>query len=412
MQAWLGLVVLLGIAWLLSEQKRAVPWRLVLVGVLLQFTLAAMLLYLPPVRQAVLLANHLVEALDAATAEGMQFVFGFLAGATPPYEVVREEATFVLAFRALPLILVFSVVAALGWYWRILPWLVQGFGRLLQRTMSVGGGVGLGAAANVFVGMVEAPLTIRPMLSRMQRGELFVLMTCGMATVAGTVMVLYASILQPSVPGALGHILAASVISVPAAILIALIMVPVTEGAGETDRCKLPRRYQSMMDAISQGAHDGLRLLVMVAAMLVVLVALVYLVNLVLGLLPAIAGDALTLQRLLGWLFAPLAWLIGIPWGEASQAGALLGTKLVLNELVAYLELAALPAEAISDHSRLILLYALCGFANFGSLGILIGGLVSMCPERRDEILQLAPRTLVSGTLATLMTGAVIGLLG
>ena len=237
-------------------------------------------------------------------------------------------------------------------------------------------------------------------------------MTCGMATVAGTVMVLYASILQPTVPGALGHILAASVISVPAAILIALIMVPVTEVAGDAARYELPRRYQSMMDAISQGAHDGLRLLVMVAAMLVVLVALVYLVNLVLGLLPPIAGDALTLQRLLGWLFAPLAWLIGIPWGEASQAGALLGTKLVLNELVAYLDLAALPAEAISDHSRLILLYALCGFANFGSLGILIGGLVTMCPERRDDILQLAPRTLVSGTLATLMTGAVIGLLG
>ena len=410
MQALLGILVLIGMAWCLSENRGAVSWKLVGAGLMLQVALALLFLHVPVVRDLIMLANVMVQALERATFEGTRFVFGYLGGGEPPFEVTREDAMFLFAFRVIPLILVFSVLAALGWYFRILPWLVRGIGKLLERTLGVGGGVGLGAGASIFVGMVEAPLTVRPLLARFDRGELFVLMTCGMSTVAGTVMVLYATILEPVVPGALGHIIAASVISAPAAILIGQVMVPMERAtAGAT--FDEPPRYDSTMDAITQGTQDGIRLSVSVIAMLLVLIALVALVNGALGMLPAIANEALTLQRILGWLFAPLAWLIGVPWAEATTAGGLLGTKLVLNELIAYLDMAALGADTLSEQSRLILLYAMCGFANLGSLGILTGGLVAMCPERRADLLSLAPRSLVSGTLATFMTGALIGLL-
>lgn len=410
MQALLGLGVLVGLAWLLSEDRGRISWRLVIIGLALQLLLALLMLYLPVVREGILLLNQLVQTLERATFEATSFVFGYLGGAQPPFEVARENAMYLFAFRVIPLILVFSVLVALGWYWRILPLLVRGIGKVLERTMGVGGGLGLGAGASIFIGMVEAPMTVRPLLARFDRGELFVLMTCGMATVAGTVMVLYASILEPVVPGALGHILTASVISAPAAILIGQIMVPM--GRNRVDaQLDLPSRYVSSMDAITQGTQDGVRLCVNVVAMLLVLLALVALLNAGLDLLPAVAGEPLTLQRMLGWLFAPLAWLIGVPWSEAVTAGSLLGTKLVLNELIAYLDMAALGEDVLSEQSRLILLYAMCGFANFSSLGIMIGGLVTMCPERRGDLLSLAPRTLISGTLATFMTGALIGLL-
>jgi concentrative nucleoside transporter, CNT family len=409
MQAWLGLLVLVMIAWLLSENRKALSWRLLVAGLSLQFLLALMIVNLDWVAGLILRMNSVVTAVDQATQAGTSFVFGYLGGGAAPFEVTDQSAVFLLAFRAIPLILVFSVLSALGWHWRVLPWLIQGISKLLQRSMKVGGGIGLGAAASIFIGMVEAPLTVRPLLQRFDRGEWFVLMTCGMATVAGTVMFLYASVLEPIIPGALGHILAASIISAPAAILMGSIMVPMTQ---QTDArgVDLTRRYSSTMDAITQGTSDGLRLAVHVVGMLLVLVALVALANLLLSVLPQIAGSDLSVQRILGWLFAPLAWLIGIPWSEAMTAGSLFGSKMVLNELIAYLQMASLDAEQLSQHSRLIMTYALCGFANLGSLGIMIGGLVAMCPERRDDILQLAPRTLISGTLATLMTGAVIGL--
>ena len=409
MQAWLGLVVLVAIAWLLSCDRRKLSWRLVATGLALQFLLALMIVNVDWVARLILSLNAVVSAVDQATQAGTSFVFGYLGGGSSPFPVSDESALFLLAFRAIPLILVFSVLSALGWHWRILPWIIRGISKLLQRSMKVGGGVGLGAAASIFIGMVEAPLTVRPLLQRFDRGELFVLMTCGMATVAGTVMFLYASVLEPVVPGALGHILAASIISAPAAILIGSIMVPMTQQT-DAQGIDISRRYSSTMDAITQGTSDGLRLAVHVVCMLLVLVALVALANLLLAALPAVAGSELSVQRILGWLFAPLAWLIGVPWPEAMTAGSLLGSKMVLNELIAYIEMASLEATALSNHSRLIMTYALCGFANLGSLGIMIGGLVAMCPERRDDILQLAPRTLISGTLATLMTGAVIGL--
>jgi CNT family concentrative nucleoside transporter len=280
--------------------------------------------------------------------------------------------------------------------------------------MGVGGAVGLSAAANVFVGMVEAPLFVRPYVARMSRSELFVMMSCGMATIAGTVMVLYASFIGRVVPGALGHILAASVIATPAAIAVALLMVPPAlreRATGGTAADLAPSEATSSMDAITRGTLDGAALLVSIVAMLLVLVALVHLANAVLGLAPDVGGAPVTLQRALGVAMAPLAWLAGVPWAEAQVAGQLLGTKTILNELLAYIDLAQLGEEGLSARSRLIMTYALCGFANFGSLGIMIGGLATMAPERRGEIVALGAKTLVSGTLATLIAGATVGAL-
>jgi CNT family concentrative nucleoside transporter len=294
---------------------------------------------------------------------------------------------------------------------------VQGIGWVLRRTMGVSGPVGTSAAANIFLGMVEAPLMVRPYLAGMSRAGLFATMTVGMAGVAGTVLAVYASILQPVVPGVAGHLIVASVISVPAALMLSELMVPHDPAGpgpgapGEPDRDKIviedPPR--SSMDAIAQGTWEGVVLLANVTAMLIVAVALVALANQLLGLISASFGVQLTFQQALGWAFAPLAWLIGIPGAECAQAGALLGVKTVLNEFLAYLQLAGLAPGALSDRSRLILTYALCGFANFGSLGIMVGGIAAMAPQRRAEIAALGAKTMVSGTLSTLMTAAIVG---
>ena len=410
LQSAFGFIAICVIAWLVSEDRRAVPWRIVVVGALLQLALAALLLWVPLFRNVFLGLNDLLSALEQATQEGTRFVFGFLGGGTTPFEERLGSSSFVLAFRALPLILVVSALSALLFYWRVLPAIVRAVSAILEKTMGIGGAVGLSAAANIFVGMVEAPLVVRPYLKALSRGELFIVMSCGMAGIAGTVMVLYAAILAPVLPGAMGHILSASIISAPAAILVAAIMVP-PQGVPTSGQLVPAQQASSSMDAITRGTLDGLALLLSVAAMLIVLIALVTLVNLALGLLPQAGGAALTLQRLLGWLMAPLVWLAGIPWNEAATAGALMGTKTALNEFIAYVELAGLPAEALGPRSRLIMTYCLCGFANFGSLGILIGGLATMVPERREEIVALGLRSIVSGTLATLMTGAVVGML-
>jgi CNT family concentrative nucleoside transporter len=407
-QALIGIVALIALAWLLSEDRRSVPWRTVGIALALQALVAVLLVHVAPVRTALLSLNVVVEALDAAAGAGASFVFGYLGGAEPPFEITAPSQFFLFSVRLSAQILLFSVLMALGWYWGVLPAVVRVIGAALRRTLGVGGAVGTATAASIFVGPVETALTVRPMLAGMSRGELFMLLTATMSTVAGTVMVLYASILDPILPGSLGHILAASVISAPAAILFGQLMVPSAATTG--GELEAAVSYDSTMDAVSRGTGEGLRLVANVLAMLVVFVALVALVNGALAALPDMFGAPLTLQRVLGWLFAPVAWLIGVPWGEATTAGSLLGTKLVLNELIAYLDMAALPAEALSDRSVLILTYAMCGFANLGSVGIAVGGLLAMIPERRRDVLELAPRSLVSGTLATLTTGAIIGL--
>lgn len=410
LQSAIGILVFLAFAWLMSESRRMFPWRIVLSGLTLQFALALALLKLPFFKSVFLTLNEALNSLERATQAGTSFVFGYLGGGSAPFTVTDPASSFVLAFRALPLVLVVSALSALLFYWRVLPWVVGMVSVLLRKTLGVGGAVGLSAAADVFVGMVEAPLFVRPYLKAMNRGELFSVMTCGMATIAGTVMVLYASFLANVAPDAMGHILTASLVSTPGALLIAALMVPagVAATAGEL----VPAQSaSSSMAAVTKGTLAGVELLINIVAMLLVFVALVSLANMLLGLLPEVAEQPVTLQRMLGWLMAPVVWLMGIPWAEAASAGALMGTKTILNELIAYLDLARLQAEALSPRSELIMTYALCGFANLGSLGILIGGLGTMVPERRAEIAALGPKALLSGTLATLLTGAVVGVL-
>ena len=410
LQSAFGFVAILGLAWLASENRRVVAWRTVIAGVALQIVFGAALLKLTVFKQFFLALNDALLALEKAAQAGTTFVFGYLGGAALPYAETGAGSTFILAFRALPLVLVISALSSLLLYWRILPWIVRGISRVLEATMGVGGAVGLSTAANIFVGMVEAPLFIRPYLAQMSRGELFIVMTCGMAGISGTVMVIYASFLAPVIPDALGHILIASIISAPAAIVVSVLMVP-SAGVATSGRLVPAQQASSSMDAITTGTLDGLGLLLNIIALLIVLVALVTLANVMLEALPAFNGRPITLQRMLGILLSPLAWLVGVPWSEAPAAGALLGTKTVLNEFIAYLDLAHLPEGALSLRSRMLMTYALCGFANFGSLGILIGGLTTMAPERRDEIVGLGMKSIVAGTLATCMTGAIVGML-
>jgi CNT family concentrative nucleoside transporter len=409
-QSLLGFCLLLLIAWAVSENRSKLAWRTILAGVALQFMLAALFLRIPLFKHVFIALNDAVSAIETATRGGTAFVFGYLGGGPAPFAVAHPEASFVLAFRALPLILVVSALSSLLFYWRVLPVVVKGFSKLLEKTMGIGGAVGLGAAANVFVGMVEAPLLVRPYLEQMSRSELFITMSCGMAGIAGTVMVLYASILNPVVPDAMGHILIASIVSAPAAIVVSVLMVP-PDRAMTAGELVPPQAARSSMDAVTQGTVEGIKLLVNVVAMLLVLVALVHLANQILGLLPNSAGKALTLQGMLGWVMAPVVWLVGVPWSEAQTAGALMGTKTVLNELVAYLDLARLTDAELSQRSRVLMTYALCGFANLGSLGILIGGMGAMVPERRHEIVGLGAKSIVAGTLATCLTGATVGVL-
>ena len=411
LQSGLGLLALVGIAFAFSEKRSEIPWKTVCIAVFVQFVVALILIKIPFARRVFMVLNTLVYMLEQATQAGTSFVFGYLGGASSPFIAAKGGSDYILAFRGLPLILVASTLSSLLFYWRILPVFVNAFSWLLQRSLGIGCAEGLSAAANVFLGMVEAPLFIRPYLSRLSRGELFSLMTCGMATIAGTVMVLYASILKPVIPDALGHLLIASIISAPAAIATARIMIPTPPELQTSVAAQAPSTAASAMEAITTGAIDGVRLLANIIAMLVVLVALVALVNMILGWLPAVANQPLTLQRILGWIMAPVVWLMGIPWDECVTAGGLMGTKTILNEFLAYLELGQLPADALSTRSRMIMTYAMCGFANFGSLGIMIGGLGIMAPDRKAEIVALGIKSSISGTLATLMTGAILGCL-
>jgi CNT family concentrative nucleoside transporter len=394
-----GMAGLIALAWAASENRRAIPWPAVFAGLVLLLALAVFFLKIALLKNAFLKLNDVLLGLESATQDGTSLVFGYLGGGSTPFAVSDPASNFVLAFRALPIVLVMSALSALLFYWRVVPAVVRAISYLLERTMRIGGVVGLSTAANVFVGMVEAPLFVRPYLARVSRGELFAIMAGGMASIAGTVLFLYGSILSRVQPDAVAHLLIASILSAPAALVVAFVMVPpVTTTGGDLE---LRSEASGAMDALTRGTLEGAQLLLNIVAMLVVFAALVALVNLIIA--------PYTLQGALGWALAPLAWLAGIPWSEARAAGALLGTKTVINELVAYLDLARM--SDISERSRVLLTYALCGFANFGSLGIMIGGLATMSPERRAEIVELGIRSIVAGTLATCLTAATVALI-
>ena len=414
LQSALGVIAIIGLAFATSENRGAVNWPQAGIGLGVTVALALVMLKVPKAEVAFAAINDAVNAIATATRAGTAFVFGYVGGGPLPFEVKEPTATFILGFQALPVVLVMSVLSSLLFYWRIMPPIVRGFSWALERTLNVGGAVGLSTAANIFVGQVEAPLFIRPYLVKLSRGEMFVVMTGGMAGIAGTVFVLYATILANAIPNAAGHIVVCSVLGAPAAILISLIMVPDTKRAhigGVLADLEVEQVATSTMDAVVKGTGAGLELLLNIVAMLIVFVALVHLANAMLGLLPDLYGAPVTLQRLLGFVMAPVCWLMGIPWSEAVTAGGLMGIKTILNELIAYLQLAALPDGALSPRSRLIMLYAMCGFANFGSLGIMMAGLSTMCPEKRDEVVSLGLKSIVSGTLTTCLLGAIVGML-
>jgi len=367
-------------------------------------------LFAIPGSQAVLAAvTGAVDGLAVATTEGTKFVFGYLAGGDQPYTVSNQGALFTFAFQVLPLILVISALSALLWHWKILKWITLGFGFLFQKTMGLGGASALAVAANIFLGMIESPIVIRAYLDKLTRSEIFLMMVVGLATVAGSTMVAYATILSPVLPNAAGHVLVASIVSAPAGVLLARIIIPEKEGmGGAVADYDSALKYDSAIDAIVKGTSDGLMVVLNISAVLIVFVALVALVNVMLG--GFVVFDApLTVERMLGWIFAPVAWLIGVEWKDADVAGWLLGVKLTLTEFVAFIDLGKVPAAEMTERTRMLMTYALCGFANIGSVGITVTGLSVLMPERREEVLGMVWKGLFAGFLATLMTASVVG---
>lgn len=416
LQSLVGIFAVPAIAWMLSEERGFLApskaLRIVFSAIVVQIIIALILLKVPASGVVFDALGQGVFAIQKATDAGAQLLFGYLAGAPAPFDMTKPENSYVLAFRVFPMILVLSAIVRLLYHWGVLQFVVSGFAYLLRRTLGTGGPLSTVSAASIFLGIIEAPLMIRPYLAGMGRGAVFATMCVSMATVAGTVMALYASILAPLVPGAAGHLLAASIMNVPAALMLSRLMVPRGfEGGPDDAAMSFETESRSSMDAVAQGTLEGLHLVATCIAMLIVVVSLVALTNSIIALVASPFGVTVTLQSILGFVCAPLAWMIGIPWSEAGTAGALLGQKVVLNEFLAYLELAKTPATELSDRSRLILTYALCSFANLGSLGILMGGLATMVPGRRTEIAELAPRSVLVGFLTTLLSGSIVGLI-
>lgn len=411
LQSLLGLVVIVAVCWAISENRKAFPWRLTIGAILVQAGLVLALFAIPGSQAVLAAVTGAVDGLAVATTEGTKFVFGYLAGGDQPYTVSNQGALFTFAFQVLPLILVISALSALLWHWKILKWITLGFGFLFQKTMGLGGASALAVAANIFLGMIESPIVIRAYLDKLTRSEIFLMMVVGLATVAGSTMVAYATILSPVLPNAAGHVLVASIVSAPAGVLLARIIIPEKEGmGGAVADYDSALKYDSAIDAIVKGTSDGLMVVLNISAVLIVFVALVALVNVMLG--GFVVFDApLTVERMLGWIFAPVAWLIGVEWKDADVAGWLLGVKLTLTEFVAFIDLGKVPAADMTERTRMLMTYALCGFANIGSVGITVTGLSVLMPERREEVLGMVWKGLFAGFLATLMTATIVGVM-
>jgi concentrative nucleoside transporter, CNT family len=413
-QSLLGIVLVTAICWALSERRAAFPWRLALGAVAAQAALVALLFGLPASRQVLAGAGAAVDGLAASTNAGVSFVFGFLAGGpAQPYDVRNAGALFVFAFHVLPVILVICALSALLWHWRILKWLTEAFGLVFQKTMGLRGPPALATAATIFMGQVEGPIFIRGYLAALSRSELFLLLTVGMSCVSGSTVVAYATILKGVLPNAAAHVLTASLISAPAGVLLARILVPREPGQETPQALDLAglKSYDSAIDALIKGTSDGLQIALNVGATLIVFVALIAMVDGLLGLGPAVAGAPLSVERILGVVFSPLAFAMGASAREASTAGALLGVKLVLTEFTAFSNLSHLPAAAISDRTRVIMTYALCGFGNIASVGINVAGYSVLVPERRAEVMGMVWKAMLGGFLATCMTASVVGAL-
>ena len=409
-QGLIGLAAILLLAWAFSEDRANRPgWRWLGGALLLQLAIAVIVVRVPPIWAAVGVANQGVAAIEKATLVGSSYMFGYLGGAPLPFALAQGASPpLIIAFQILPLIIVFSALSALLWHWGILKALVRGLSWALRRTLGVSGVVGLGGGGTLFLGVVESPLVLRAWFATMSRSDLFAIMAMIMATISGAILVLYASTLGTVIPNAAGHLIVASLISLPAALMVARLMVPGQPQSSEAAEPDLA--YDGAMDAVVRGAMEGVQLMLAVIGIIITIFALVNLADQILALAPHVDGAALTLKRMFGWIFSPFMWAIGVPWDQAPAAGALMGTKAILNEYVAYLDLAALPAGTLAPRSALIVTYALAGFANLASIGLLVSTIASLCPQRRAEAAGLGVKSWIAGNLATLMTGAMIGL--
>ena len=413
LQPVIGFFVLLLLGAIFSTNIKKIKLRYLINAIFIQFALAFLLLKWTVITDFFEILSRGVLALTSATDSGVAFVFGYLATGAPgaPFEVINPGGTFIFAFGGLVLVIVVSAFSALLWHWRVIPIIVNGLSYLFKKPLNVGGPVGLSATANVFLGQVEAPLLVRPYLDTMTKHELLILMTVGMSTIAGSIMATL-NLMLFDVYGAslIGHFLTASIISVPAAIMYANMMIP-SEEKTDFPSDHDEKMYRSSIDAITEGTRSGLDIFLNIMALLIVVLSLVALVNMSLAELPDFNGHALSLERIAGWIFAPLAWCMGIPWQESQLAGELLGIKTMTNEFIAYIRLAEIDASLLSERTRLIMLYALCGFANLSSVGILISGMGAMAPDRKDDLIAVSGRALVAAVLASCMTGFIVGIL-
>ncbi|GAA0565661.1 NupC/NupG family nucleoside CNT transporter [Rhizomicrobium electricum] len=412
LQSLAGVVLIILLCWLFSENRRRFPFLLVIGAIGVQVALVLALFGVPAIRAGLTSFGSVFDGLAKSAQTGVAFVFGFLSGAgDQPYPLTNAGALFVFGFRVLPVILLVCTLAALLWHWGILRWITKAFGFIFSRTMGLRGPTALAAAATIFMGQVEGPIVIRAYLNRLTRSELFLLITVGMACVSGSTMVAYVTILSGVLPGAAAHVLTASIISAPAGILLARILVPRDPKAeAEQEKVALNERtYSSSMDAIMKGISDGMQIAVNVAACLIVFVALVALVNAMLGALPPVGGAPVSVERVLGYVFAPVAWCLGIQPSEILPAGQLLGTKMMLTEFTAFIKLGAIPAAELTERTRIIMTYALCGFANVASVGINLAGFSVLLPERRDEIIKMVGKAMLAGFFATCLSAAIVG---
>jgi len=396
--ALVGLVVMLGIAWALSTNRRAIRWRTVVTGTALQFAFALLILKTAWGQAAFAGATDAVTAFLDYTDAGASFIFG----------EGFEEHYF--AFKVLPTIVFFSSFITILYYLGLIQWVVKGFAKVMMVVMGTSGAESLSASGNIFVGQTEAPLLIRPYVGSMTMSELMAVMTGGFATIAGGVLAAYVGMGVPA-----GHLIAASVMSAPAALVMAKLMFPETEEsltAGDV-KVDVEKPWANVIDAAAEGAGAGVKLAINVGAMLLAFIALIAMIN---GLLSYVGGwfgyEGLTLELLLGWLFAPLAFVMGVPWAEASEVGSLLGIKTVVNEFVGYARMEEMAAAGlISERSEIIATYALCGFSNFSSIAIQIGGIGGIAPERKQDLARLGLRAMIAGSLACFQTATIAGLL-
>ena len=412
-QAIIGFIGLVCIAIPFSNNKSSINFKHIFAAIILQILLAFALVKIPFIVQIFAYLSDGVSALQTATQEGAEFVFGYLSNnSMSPFEISGTGNSMIFAFQILPLIIVISALSALLWFWNVLPLIIRAISKIFEKLFNIGGPIGLGATANIIMGQVEAPLLVKPYLSRMTEKELLILMTAGMSTVSGSIMIALVSMLAPQFPDTnlIQHLVSASILSIPAAIMYANIMIPSNE-VTNFDGASVPKVYDSSMDAITRGTKDGLDICLNVAAILIAFIALVSLLNSILSICGGWIGISdLSLQLILGYIFFPIVWLMGVPLSETLASAELLGLKTALNEFVAYGALANIEPGVLSDRSKLITLYALCGFANFSSVGILVSGISAMAPERKNDLIKVSLKALIGATLASCMTGLVIGI--